>query len=202
MKPIGRNTGINQSGLSGFGLQQTQVGLPPGLRGNEETIKVMAKLATARANADASGPLIRDVALAIVRESGCEDHDFACEARAVGTWVQKNVHYAKDTAGQELLIDPLTMLDLIRAGEGAGDCDDHALLVATLLIAIGIKPFFRAIRFSDKSGPYDHIYVVAYETDAQGALQRIPLDCIVKDHPMGYELEHKTGKEYPALAAR
>lgn len=176
--------------------QQVSAPLPPGVRGNEETIRFMCKLAKLRG----SDPRVRDVARAIILESNTDSHDFSGEARAIGSWVQKNIHYLRDVSGEELIIDPLTLLDQSSRGEAAADCDDQALLSATLLISIGAQPYFCAVRYSEDDGPYDHIYTVVYEPVSGGSDHRIVLDCIIKDQPIGTEVHHQSGKEYPVLS--
>ena len=192
MRPI-KTKGMGQAQPANPPIQQNSSPLPSGVLGNEKTIKFMVKLARLRG----SNPYVRDVARAIILEARTADHDFAAEAKAIGAWVQKNIHYLRDVAGEELVIDPLTLLEQASRGEAAGDCDDMALLSATLLLASGSHPYFRAIRYFDTAGPYDHIYTVVYEADATGAEQRLVLDCIIKDQSIGTEVNQESGKEYP-----
>jgi len=175
------------------GLARThQMGIPGGLSGNLKTIRVMREVARKRA----THPLVRRTALAVLRASGVQDHDYPGEAVALGRWVQSRIRYVKDPTGVEQLTDPVTMLERISRGVAQGDCDDMALTLAALLLAAGHEPYFRAVRYSTESGPYNHIYVVVHENDLQGNDYRIPLDCIIKDQPMGFEVSHESGKEY------
>lgn len=155
---------------------------------------MMSKIACLRGR----NPFLRDVAKAIILDAGVPDHNYYQECVAIGTWVQTNIHYLRDVATEELLIDPLTLLDQASRGEAAADCDDHALLTAALLISIGSMPMFRAVRYSEDEGCYDHIYVVVYEPYEGNPEKRLVLDCIVKDKPMGSEIPHQSGQEYPA----
>lgn len=87
-------------------------------------------------------------------------------------------------------------------GYTMGDCDDMSLLIATLLMSVGIRPHFRAVKYNEKSASYNHIYVVVYEnnisdTSNPGPLKRLVLDAIIKDRPIGFEIKHTSGKEFP-----
>lgn len=144
----------------------------------------------------ASDPFVREAASLIVQ--GAPSHDYIEEARLIGEWVQGNVRYVRDVADEEQLFDPRTLLDQATRGEARGDCDDMSLLVATLLLSIGFTDVrFRCARYDAVSGPYAHIYVVVYDTDASGKAYRLAIDAIVKDRAIGYEVPQRSGDEYP-----
>jgi len=111
----------------------------------------------------AGHPKIRKLALNILSHNNIPDHHFLEEATAIGQYVQQKVRYVRDPEHIEYLQDPLDLVDQIVKGEAQGDCDDMALLAATLLISIGVSPKFRAIRHKTHFGPYNHIYVVVFD---------------------------------------
>jgi hypothetical protein len=84
----------------------------------------------------------------------------------------------------------------MQKGTAQGDCDDMALMTATLLLTVGHQPFFRAVRYEQTHGNYNHIYVVDYEKNPYDVKKRIVLDCILKDKPIGSEVGHTNGEEY------
>jgi len=145
-------------------------------------------------------PVVRRLSLAILenRFSGTKSHNYAQEAKAIAEFVQKNVRYVKDPLGIEYLQDPLMMIENLERGIATGDCDDMSLLIATLLLSIGHQPYFRTVRYRSRTGPYNHIYVVAYEGDIinRGKKQRVVMDAIVKEKPIGFEVPHVSGDEY------
>lgn len=152
---------------------------------------------------DFSGhPLIRRLATAIINENKIPDHHYLTEAWAIGTWVQKNVRYVRDAEGIEQLHAPDMLIRQIQEqGYTMADCDDMATLCASLLLAIGVQPYFRAVRYYDKTGGYNHIYLVVYEANMEDSQkethkQRMAIDCIVKDRQIGFEIEHASGDEY------
>jgi len=171
--------------------------LPDGKPGNMKTVELMKKIALARAG----DPKVRGLALSILQAQGIASHDRMGEALAIGDYVHRKVRYVKDPIGVELLTDPLTLIEQVHRGVAQGDCDDMALFIATLLVSIGIKPYFRMVRYTgkDHSTPFQHIYVVCYEQDLSRKEYRIVLDAILKDQPIGSEVEHESGEEVPAF---
>lgn len=147
---------------------------------------------------------LRELALSVLREAKVPSQDYLREAIALGTFVQNAVTYRKDTAGVEQLYDPVMMVQRMERGASEGDCDDHSLLLATLLVAIGHTPYFRIVRYRAGSPSYNHIYVVDYVTvrnkEGKPVRFRLPLDTIFKlPKIMGYEVRHDEGREIPAV---
>lgn len=86
---------------------------------------------------------------------GLQQKDFEGEARRILGFVRDEIRYVKDTDGVELLHDPVTLLQL-----GAGDCDDKAILLASLLGSIGHQTRFIAISFEPNI--YCHVWLQDY----------------------------------------
>lgn len=162
--------------------------------GNLETVQLMRQVARDRSR----HPIVRELALQILLNSHVKSNYYLEESRAIGQYVQSKVRYVRDPAGMEQLQDPTMMIERIQRGEAQGDCDDMALLIATLLLSIGHHPFFKIVRYKSNNGPYNHIYVVDYEKNGRGPRGRIVLDAIVKDRPIGFEVKSKNGEEIPA----
>lgn len=167
--------------------------LPDGKKGNLRTIKVMKKVAHERKG----HPLVRNLALNILKSENVESNQFLDESRVIGEFVQEHVRYVRDTFGIEQLHDPVLMIKNIQKGTAQGDCDDMSLLIVTLLLSIGHYPKFRAVRYGSFFGPYNHIYVVDYDRNGRTPLKRLSIDAIVKDRPIGFEVKHTSGREYP-----
>lgn len=165
-----------------------------GLAGNMDTVSVMQTLARLRSKE----PSIRAAALSIFRSYGVKSHDYLNECRAIGEFIKRNVRYVRDIENVERIQDPLLMLQDLNNGTAAGDCDDMALMIATLLLSVGAQPYFRVVRYQGNHGPYAHIYVVCYDRNGRGTSQRIVLDAIVKDKPIGYEVPHSSGEDIRA----
>ncbi len=144
----------------------------------------------------ASHPKIRALALNILRQYGTRSHDYLSECQAIGDFVKNHVAYVRDIEGVEQLHDPLYMVEEVERGTAAGDCDDMSLLIATLLLSVGGRPLYRAVRYQGKFGPFNHIYTVCYDRNNQGPRKRFVMDAILKDKPIGYEIQHASGEEF------
>jgi hypothetical protein len=161
-----------------------------GAAANIKTIEVMRQVAHQRK----SHQTVRQVALNIIRR--LPSHKYVDEARAIGEYVKNNVRYVKDTAGIEQLHDPVDMLNNITLGKAQGDCDDMVLLTATLLLSIGIRPVFRAVSYKGMFGAFNHIYLYIIENNGDSKKYRLVIDPIMKNKPIGYEVSHKSGKDF------
>lgn len=165
--------------------------LPAGVNANLETVEIMKRVARARA----AHPRVRELALAILSHHNTDSQNYVDEALAVGRYVQAKVKYVRDIDGVEQLHDPLTMIDQLKRGAAVGDCDDMSLLIATLLLSIGHRPYFRIVRYRGNSGAFQHIYVVVFEKNWRSPKKRVVLDAILKRSPIGAEVPHTSGKD-------
>lgn len=178
----------------GSPIEVAETTVYPGEKGNLQTIEVMKKLA----RKSSGHPRVKLQAIEILNQYLVEPNNYLDESFAIGDWVKNHIRYVKDADFIEQLTHPLTMLDLIYQGRARGDCDDMSLLIATLLLSIGHTPLFRAVRYKHENGPYNHIYVVDYERNfGEKKHQRVVLDAILRGQPIGVEVPHKNGKEFP-----
>ena len=68
---------------------------------------------------------------------------------------------------EELLISPVILLNEIwRKGRSAGDCDDIAMLAASVLASVGAQVNFKAV-FPQPDGSYAHV-IIEYCFPRQG----------------------------------
>jgi hypothetical protein len=168
----------------GYTPQVVNMKLGEGVQGNYDTIKIMQQVAHARKAA----PAVRQLAESILLSSGVGSMDYAHEALAIGEFVRKKMRYCRDPAGVEQLQDPILMIEKIARGTAQGDCDDMALLIATLLLAIGHEPYFCIVKYKSSQAFFSHIYVVDYERDQGSNQERLVLDAILKTYPIGSEV--------------
>jgi len=82
------------------------------------------------------------------------EKDWEREATAIFKFVRQRVHYMRDPVDRDCFSTPLQTLFV-----GSGDCDDSAVLLATLGMAVGQRARFRVIR-QKKSPSWDHIYTL------------------------------------------
>ena len=109
-------------------------------------------------------PQMRKLALQITKH--CPERDGLCEAKAVYNYVKANVRYTGDVAPVKMgSRGPVEGVDLFQTAKRTlemqgGDCDDHAVLSATLLAHNGITPRFR-VTAETRNGDDSHIYTIA-----------------------------------------
>ena len=120
----------------------------PGSGGVTDTLKLMAQIAR-QYKVD---PLIRQTAARIISVS--PEKDDLAEAGTLQDWVRANIRYTGDVLDVETLQTPDYTLQ-----EGYGDCDDQAILLATLLMAVGIPAAYVAIGVDGE--PYSHVMAFA-----------------------------------------
>jgi transglutaminase-like putative cysteine protease len=121
--------------------------IPVGARGTRQTLRLMSKLVREFRTADA----IRRTAANIVE--GFPSQAFRDEVRAVFGFVRDDIRYLGDVNEVETLQAPDVTLST-----GQGDCDDKAILLASLLQSIGYKTQFVAVGFGEP-GVFEHVYV-------------------------------------------
>lgn len=121
----------------------------------DKTLSLMRELIT-EGSVD---PDIRMVAVKLTQS--CPDRDTICEITKIFNFVKKNFRFVSDVVGYETLQRPSRMIVMINNGNGAGDCDDHQILIQSLLNSIGIDTDMVVGRDSlDRE--YHHVYGVAY----------------------------------------
>ena len=123
--------------------------IPDGIDGVRATLKAMRRLVL-QYRVD---PVIRQQAENIIRY--VREKDYAGEAQAIHNWVRDNIRYTRDVNDVETLKPPPFILETRQ-----GDCDDKALLTATLMESIGIPCMFVAIA-TEIPDEFTHVYTCA-----------------------------------------
>lgn len=120
--------------------------IPDGVAGVAETLKIMRGLVR-RYKKEL---IIRRCAMDLVQNNG--QKAYTEEVRDLFTFVRDNIRYLKDIADVETVAAPDFTLETRQ-----GDCDDKAVLLASLLESIGHRARFVALSFSP--GIYSHVIV-------------------------------------------
>ncbi len=130
------------------------------------------------------GPGIGRLRQLLVQEvlPGTMDRDLVGQARAIFHWVKTHERYIYDPIGLDFYPTALVLHAI-----GGGDCDDHTIMVAAFLGAIGIDVGCRVIETLD--GEW-HIYPLALLND-----EWVPLDTT---WPYATDM----GQEYPPSATK
>lgn len=119
--------------------------IPEGRDGTFATLRLMAAIVRAWKR----DPSMRELALSLTR--GLPPKDWRAEADALFRFVRDRIRYVLDVSDLETLHTPDVILR-----QGAGDCDDKSILLATLLESIGHKTKFVAMAWD--SG-FEHVSV-------------------------------------------
>src|ERR1700739_907637 len=77
-------------------------------------------------------PLIHQTAAKILTAARVPAFDWPGEARAIYSWVKRNIRFTRDVDGHETLHGAADVLRL-----GIGDCDDFTVLILSLAGTIG-----------------------------------------------------------------
>lgn len=121
---------------------------------------------------------VRDAAIDAVYQFGGRTHDPLSQLRAIYNFVRDRIMFVNDPADVEWLQGPRNTLQV-----GAGDCDDRAVLLASMLRAIGLNADlkFRVIA-ANPANPrtFSHVYVVVRMFGKD-----IPLDPTYASNPFG-----------------
>lgn len=118
--------------------------IPSGDAGVAATLRLMVDMVLQYRAA----PVVRLTAQRLV--SGCAERDRACHVRTLQGWVRDSITYLPDVRDVETLQTPDLTLSM-----GSGDCDDKAILLASLLESIGFPTRFCAVGV--RGGPFSHV---------------------------------------------
>jgi transglutaminase-like putative cysteine protease len=103
---------------------------------------------------------VLDAAKRIIRSAGGKDR--RAQSHAIGSWVRSSLRFVRDPYGVETIHTPLFMLDRIHSvGLFEADCDDYAVLSASLAKAVGLRTKFIILGFVSKGAPWAHVYTIA-----------------------------------------
>lgn len=146
--------------------------IPDGQAGTEATLAIMGRMVRDYKKQ----PEIIAVARGIVES--VPPKAYAAESAAIFQYVQREVRYTQDVDGIEVVQTPDKTIMLAH-----GDCDDMAVLLATLLAAVGKKTRFVAGGF--ENGPIEHVWVEVLIGDRWFAMDPTETDWDFGDRPPG-----------------
>lgn len=124
----------------------TLAALPDGVDGIRATLALMVTIA----RQSKSDFAVRNQALRLVQT--LPQKDYYAEVEAIHKYVRDDIRYVKDIDGIETLALPSKTMLMMQ-----GDCDDKALLAASLLIALGHQSRFVAVGSAPNT--YSHVLV-------------------------------------------
>jgi len=132
-------------------------------------------------------PFVRSVATQVIRKRNIGHKDYLGQVRAIFDFVTERVRYVKDPFGYDQLSNPIRTIY-----EGVADCEDSAILLASLLQSVGFPTKLKLIATNGTT--FDHIYVLA-EVEMDDGVRWIPLDATLgRTKPIGYEVSYKRAR--------
>lgn len=139
--------------------------------GTNESALMTMRLMASRSRAALKSRATIDTANAIV--ANVLPRSRADQIRAINEYVTRRFRFVSDPISVELLRDPSEMIGNMQLrGYAQGDCDDAAMIVATLGMANGIAARFRSLAYGTLHAPYTHVIADL----ALGNGQYLPLD--------------------------
>jgi hypothetical protein len=104
-------------------------------------------------------PQLRAFSISLL--TSVKNNDVRRNAVTLTEWVKEHVIYMADPDGAELLQSPFYMLaEIQKRGNVMGDCDDHVLLLGSMLVSIGIPVKVSGVRINNGSW-FNHVIVTA-----------------------------------------
>ncbi len=144
------------------------VSVVPGVKSSETNNQVMIRLGSSEPDSyqilrvieylgrHFSGlKVMRDAALRIIGDAG--DHNVDVQLSRIADFVKSMVRYVRDPIGSEYVVSPFRLLlDIYDNGYVSGDCDDHVLLLNSLLGSIGFDVRPIGVHLYDQN-LFDHV---------------------------------------------
>ncbi len=122
--------------------------------GPGDTVRTMIELCVG--DRGERSTLVRQTKDHIIRE--IQPKDYFSEIIAVRNWVHEKVKYSNDALGVEQIQDPERLCDqIVKYGKAVGDCDEAALLIATLCRQLGREVEFVIVGFG-RPGSFSHVF--------------------------------------------
>lgn len=164
----------------------TATAVPYGLsafHGHPDTLRAMVR--AAQGPRGEQSLLVRRVTEEVVRQ--VQPKDYLGEILAIRYWVTEHVRYTSDPLHVELVRDAQALIEeILEHGTVTADCDEIALLIATMCLQIGRVAKFAVVGFGE-AGQYSHVFALAQEprsndtivldpvagTDERGMLDRV-----------------------------
>lgn len=146
--------------------------IPGGDRGIRRTVQEMRGLV----HASLAQPLPVETAGVIIAPYGAECS--GQRALAIREFLKEYVSFVPDPVGRELLRAPGYLLERIRdEGYASGDCDDVAILGASLGMAVGLPARFVLLGFA-RDLPFSHIFTELWTSEGWAELDTTAPDQI------------------------
>lgn len=100
-------------------------------------------------------PYVREFTISLLR--GLDNNDQTGQVNRIIAWVRANLTYVRDPIDSEYVITPVQLIEAWkRKHYMAGDCDDHVLLLNTMLGTVGFDTKFVGVKFG-QTDVFNHV---------------------------------------------
>ncbi len=123
---------------------------------------------------------LRDFTVKLLENNNVQSKDIDKEIEVIFKFVRDEIKYRKDPYRVEMFQSPVRTLKDYLKGYGAGDCDDKAILAASMLSSIGYK--VRLVLMNPRGGAYTHVICEVFHPIEK---RWIPLETTLKV-PLGW----------------
>lgn len=125
-----------------------------GFHGPPDTLAEMVK--AAQGHRGEKSMVVRSITERVVGQLWPKD--YLGEILAINAWVSEHVQYLNDPMHVELLKDPQRLCEeILSRGYARGDCDDIAVLMATMALQVGRHAQFVVAGFGGP-GSFSHVF--------------------------------------------
>jgi hypothetical protein len=105
-------------------------------------------------------PFIREEAVRIIH--GTDNNDQLMQVNLLANYVREKMVYVRDPNNSEFIVAPDILLHKIHErGMAYGDCDDHVVLLNTLMGSLGITTRIAGVKLPD-SNVWNHVISQAF----------------------------------------
>jgi transglutaminase-like putative cysteine protease len=166
-----------------WGAPVKYVRIPAGERGTVATLKVMKQLVLGPWGH--RNPEVVNLARLIVEgTSRGPAKNYRAMAEKILAFMKTNVDYVLDPAGLEYV--PTAWHTLLVSGKE--DCDGHAVSIASLAMALGMKAGFRTVK-GDPGRPeqWSHVYAVIGVPGKKGKVEWLTADSTQPESYLGWD---------------
>jgi len=103
----------------------------------------------------AANPALREFTVSFLGQLA--NNDVSRQISKIVRFVRSKIIYVADPVGSEYIISPLRLISLVQIkGYAHGDCDDHVLLLNSMLSAVGVKTMAVGVKLHRRD-VFDHV---------------------------------------------
>jgi transglutaminase-like putative cysteine protease len=161
-------------------MKMEKIALSGGDQGIKEILLKMKEMVL-KSDLDDTDRIVKRYAKSIIAKVPITDE--LAQINAILQWVRENIRYTPDIYQVEEITSPHILLSMFEKGNMgfSSDCDDMALLTASLLRSIGFKTRLEAVAIKHKDR-YDHARVSVFSNTYK---KWLPLEPTSKSLPIG-----------------